>query len=359
MKFTLLGQVAAGRDNNFNLLRFVAASLVLISHSFALVFGTDGAEPLRHSLGISLGSIAVDIFFAISGFLVTGSLLYRQNLIEFVTARALRIYPGLWVALILTVVIVGLNFSTLTPLQFFSEQKTWLYFWRNASMIRVDYFLPGVFNGLPLDNSVNGSLWTLPLEIKMYLSLAAIWIASKVLKFSPVKTFSIICVFLGVSGTLYVISTLLNNTHPASAAALGSMFFFGSALKILQNRVVLSKGIFFSCLFVVLTSAFVNQYIFNVIYRLVLPYLILYIAFIPSGRVRQFNQLGDYSYGIYIYAWPIQQAVLYTWKGLSVYQHIGLSFTITLMFAIASWHSIERPALELKSKLKPIVRYGE
>ncbi len=98
-----LSNFTDGRDNNFSLIRIIAAFAVLITHSFALAIGTGEAEPFQKFLGMTMGTIAVDIFFITSGFLVTSSLLTRQSVIEFVWARVLRIYPALLVMLCLTV----------------------------------------------------------------------------------------------------------------------------------------------------------------------------------------------------------------------------------------------------------------
>ena len=89
-----LKDVADSRENNFNLLRIVAASAVLVSHSYPLSLGPKAAEPLSQSLGVTLGSVAVDVFFVVSGFLVTASLVRRQSSLDFIVGRFLRIFPG-------------------------------------------------------------------------------------------------------------------------------------------------------------------------------------------------------------------------------------------------------------------------
>ena len=109
-----LGAHVGNRDNNFTLIRFIAASLVLFSHSFALSVGTASAEPLHTSLHITFGQIAVDVFFLTSGFLVTASLLARGSIKTFAKARCLRIYPGLIVAVLLTTLVIGWRFTVLT-----------------------------------------------------------------------------------------------------------------------------------------------------------------------------------------------------------------------------------------------------
>jgi peptidoglycan/LPS O-acetylase OafA/YrhL len=95
------------RDNNFKLIRVAAALAVLVTHSFVLATGDRDAEPLNDSLGLTLGDIAVDVFFVTSGFLVTASLLRRERTLDYLRARALRVYPALWAMLLVVVFALG------------------------------------------------------------------------------------------------------------------------------------------------------------------------------------------------------------------------------------------------------------
>ena len=85
-----------------------------------------------------------------------------------------------------------------------------------------------------------------------------------------------------------------------------------------------------------------------VVYILTLPYIVLYLAYLPKGKIRCFNNVGDYSYGIYIYAFPIQQMSAKLIPGISVFQMVLISGAFTLLFAFASWHLIEKKALKFK-----------
>lgn len=107
----LISKYTKSRNNNYNLIRFLAATLVLFTHSFALTFGSGTAEPLRNTLGITWGTIAVDVFFVTSGFLIASSFFQRNNVTAFVWARILRIYPALIVALLFCV-FVGIETGT-------------------------------------------------------------------------------------------------------------------------------------------------------------------------------------------------------------------------------------------------------
>ncbi len=106
-----------------------------MTHSFALAIGSGNAEPFRNSLGMTLGSVAVDIFFIVSGFLVTGSLLKTQSAIAFSWTRVLRISPALFVMLALLVFVFGSFFTSLPLLSYLTAPKTYEYFLKCASLV--------------------------------------------------------------------------------------------------------------------------------------------------------------------------------------------------------------------------------
>ena len=172
-----LSEYAVGRDNNFNLIRLMAALSVLFSHSVAALGLPSSREFFFDHLGLSLAEMAVDVFFVTSGFLVAGSLVNRGDVIAFLWARALRIYPAIWVMLILTVFVLAPALTTLSLADYFTSAKTHEYFVKCATLIGgVRYSLPGVFETMPLHGEFNGSLWTLPIELRLYCYLAAGWL---------------------------------------------------------------------------------------------------------------------------------------------------------------------------------------
>ena len=193
-----------GRNNNLNLLRFVAASMVLLSHSFALSTGTWQAEPLVNIIGMSLGSIAVDIFFVVSGFLVTGSMLSRKSVYAFLWARALRIYPALLIAILFCVLLIGTVFTTHPLNSYFLDSETQKYLLKNVIMVFGSTgHLPGVFENLPFKNAVNGSLWTLPWELRMYVLMAMFGLLLHIKKIPSERIFNSAIVILAVVFTFF------------------------------------------------------------------------------------------------------------------------------------------------------------
>ena len=161
-----LGNISSkARDNNFNLLRFIAATMVLFGHSYL------SNDPLAAYYQVSSHHMAVDIFFAISGFLVTGSLFSRHGLVAFTSARLLRLVPGIFVSCCVTVLTIGLYLTSLPASDYLKDPTTWRYIWINSALLETQVNLPGI------DLSMNGSLWTIPFEVRMYMILAVISIA--------------------------------------------------------------------------------------------------------------------------------------------------------------------------------------
>ncbi|WP_051048932.1 acyltransferase [Ideonella sp. B508-1] len=346
MKLTDLIQ---GRDNNFNLIRIAAAYAVLVTHSFALALGTGDAEPLRQTLGMTLGSIAVDVFFLTSGFLVTASLLTKQDSLEFTVARVLRIFPGLLVMLLFSVFVIGLSFTTLSWRDYLTNAQTYKYFAKCLTLVRgVAFELPGVFHGNPYDNSINGSLWTLPNEVAMYLILVSAWVALSVIQRHRAGALQLLLVLSALFSGAQVLAShygLLNETTPFPR--LFFMFFSGAAFFVLRTRIQLSRPVFLVALALLIMTALQGRFFFP-IYLLCLPYLLFYLAYVPSGWIRKYNRMGDYSYGIYIYAFPIQQSVAALIPHISVPGMMAVSTIVTLSLAAVSWHGVEQPALGLK-----------
>lgn len=178
MRFSLsarsLADHAAQPQNNYLLLRFVAALMVICAHSYSLTHPGEG-DILRRTLKFTdFGDLGVDIFFVISGFLVTGSYLHRTDFTDYLKCRVLRVTPGLFLCLALTAWVLGPLVSTLAPAVYFSFHLPYSYVIVNLSLVEIHYTLPGVFHSLPYRDVVNGSLWTLPVEFRLYLLIGLI-----------------------------------------------------------------------------------------------------------------------------------------------------------------------------------------
>ena len=165
---------AVGRDNNFTLLRFSAAMTVLFAHSVAALGLPPSSRVLLQRIGFSLGEMGLDMLFVTSGFLVTASLVNRQDLIGYLWARALRVYPGPLGHADPDGFRPGAGADLAAASRLLRlGPRPGSYFAKCATLIGgIRYSLPGVFDTVPLKGEFNGSLWTMPVEVRMYLYLA-------------------------------------------------------------------------------------------------------------------------------------------------------------------------------------------
>jgi len=324
---------------------------------------------------MTFGSIAVDVFFIISGFLVTGSLVSKQSVRVFIRSRVLRIYPGLIGATVTSVVLLGVFFTKSPLTHFLANQQTIKFLAKNITVVAgLEWWLPGVFEQVPYKGVINGSLWTLPWELRMYAVLSVIWLIAciagkhrdRVLKWTVVGIASVAAIGAIIASSGFIPSTTLAlarvipqaDSHAFSYGHLylrwPLTFFSGAAFYVLRDHIVLSGSVFITFVAAILAST-ISHGFFMACYVLFLPYVVLYLAYIPSGWIRSFNNCGDYSYGMYIYAFPVQQAIAATTPGVHVLPMLLLSFVITLFFAGLSWNLIEKPALRLKNKVSPVL----
>lgn len=336
-----LSAVSGGRDNNFNLLRFLAAALVILTHAFYFTAHT-AAEPFHRLFNRGFGDAGVDAFFVLSGFLVTKSW-QERSLPEFAWARCMRIYPGLWASVLLTVLLAGLFFAAVPALQFWLSRDTLAYIAHNTLMLphfgarlRLTHALRGT------TAAFNASLWTLPLEIEMYLTLAVLGVVFGV-RARYAAALALLGVAFVVAGRLWAAENDMLIAH----GRFLYFFFIGSLAWLLRARIALSSPAALALMGAVLvtlllTPSFAAR---QVALALALPYLLLWFAYVPAGPIRAWNRLGDYSYGLYIYSAPIQLAVATLGVGATPAVNFAASIFIALTFAIASWHLIERPAL--------------
>lgn len=343
-----LSECAIGRDNNFNLIRVLAALSVIFSHSVAVLGLPAHREIFFDHLGFSAGEMAVDVFFVASGFLVTGSLVARGSLVAFLWARALRIYPALWAMLALTVFLLAPALTSLPLADYFRAQETHEYFWKCATLVGgVRYSLPGVFEHAPLKGEFNGSLWTLPIELRMYLHLAGAWLVLSILPSIRIRALTLIAPMAAAAFLAIVLYGRFSGGPFNAANIRVLMFLAGTTLYLWRDRIRLSPGAM-AALLLILALASLDKVAFFVAYVLGLPLLVLHLAYLPGEPVRRFNAWGDYSYGVYIYAFPIQQTLAQAFPAMSLFAMVAVSGLLTLAVAALSWWGIERRALARK-----------
>lgn len=332
--------------NSFTALRWILASAVMISHAWDLTHPVRGLDPSVVILSFPVSRLAVFLFFTLSGFLVTGSL-FKRGYFAFLTARALRLLPGLWVMLLVVPFVLWWAFGTMTFGDFVRADETQRFIWRNALLLGGEYQLPGIFDDHYLTRVVNGSLWTIPYEVRCYIALA---VAAAIGLTQPRWRFTILL----LAG--FIAHLLLPEMGRGldEARRLGLSFFLGVAAWLWRERLLLSWPLVVVVVAAALAVPDTAQIKVPLI-QLGFGYLVLVSAFCVPARWKAFSaRMPDYSYGIYIYAFPAQQAAV----ALGVtdpWANIGIAFLMTLPVAALSWHIIEKPALAFKTgnKLPP------
>jgi peptidoglycan/LPS O-acetylase OafA/YrhL len=340
---------APSRRNNIGTLRMLGALAVLVGHSWVLT-SDDGrtlgpvSDALSQVTGFHLGlaGLGLAMFFAISGYLVSASFVRRGTLIAYAEARLLRIYPALLVA-IAFMVVVGWVLSPYGPLEYLKSHKTLVYIAGGASLVDMNYLLPGVFTGNPND-AVNGSLWTLPVEIRMYLFVA---LAGVLGMLDRRLLFNLVVAGAIAVGVIWpgTIPLLTDQNH----AEIATFFVAGAALWVNRDLMPLhGAGLL---LLVALTAALSWTAAYPLAFAFTFSYAVLLAGFTKRVQLPDLARHGDFSYGTYLYAFFVTQL----WVAALGPGDPGLVAVLTLAgtlpLAVASWYLVEAPALRLKGRL--------
>ncbi|WP_151636456.1 acyltransferase family protein [Noviherbaspirillum aerium] len=324
------------RKNNFDFLRIAAALLVLFSHQYAL-----SGLPEPAIFGMSAGTFAVLVFFSISGFLVSQSWRQDANPLRFLAKRFLRIWPGLAAATLLTAFVLGPAVSSLDAQAYFSHPAL-TDFLRNLKITTVRYFLPGVFEDNIYPKAVNGSLWTIPLEVRCYFALLVAG-----------------CLGLMRKPVLVVLATFALGIHyfafnpdPNRYQVHFGLYFFAGVCLDLFRRHWEGKSFLLLAIPAAIALALHAAGLPQLALVLVVPCAAILIGCQSTPGLKDAGKYGDISYGIYIYAFPVQQTVLWALdKDTAFASGLALAVLMTVFCALLSWHLVESPALRLKSYL--------
>lgn len=346
-----IGRAFDSRDNNFNVIRLFAALLVLISHCYPLSGRPD--EPFANYLGEydTGGGWGVSIFFVISGFLVTKSALERPVGV-YIRSRILRIVPALIVLAAFQAFIIGPLFSTLPLREYLSNSGTYSHL-RNVSVFWLHQVLPGTFGENPVPHTVNGSIWTLPIESAFYVFLPIIGVIGllkpgRILLLLLVMAAWLAYGMVGLGWNWSNQGGMLFVGGPTYSVVKEAVYFLiGAAMWIHRDHIPLNGGVALCCL--ALLFMFAYQSTGLVAMYVALPYLVMYVALAKHFHVRFYEKIGDLSYGTYLYAFPVQQAVTTVYGGrLTPLEMAAWSLPISVGLGALSWFLIEKPALAIR-----------
>ncbi len=344
---TSVGQVMranGGAGPGFDALRLILALSIFCSHSYFTSQGDDGSlweTPLRPLL-----MTMVPMFFGLSGFLVTGSALRTQSLRVFMTFRVLRILPALVAEVTLSALILGPLLTAVSWHDYFSSRQFYEYFGNIIGRIR--YVLPGMFLDNPMAGFVNINLWTLKPEFFCYVLMAAM-IVTRVINRRKLVIL-VVAILLAVSLVTNVFHNISEDNfghNPYMPYVIVLYFMLGVVAFHWRDFIPVDSRLF--AVAAIAAYALMRHPGYAFVATIPTMYCMLYLSMLKFPRLRLVES-GDYSYGVYLYGFPIQQTLVHLfpifrewWPLLFV-----IAAPTTLSFAAFSWHFIEKPTLGLK-----------
>jgi peptidoglycan/LPS O-acetylase OafA/YrhL len=329
--------------NSLDALRLLAALMVLYSHQYALL---GLAEPWFLGLK-TFGTAGVSIFFFLSGCLVWTSWARDPHVLRFMQRRALRIFPALLVVCLVSVFILGISVSTLPWREFVASPVTWRYV--GTVGIWTSKILPGFFPDNPLPYVVNGSLWTLPVELLCY---ASVLVCGLVFFWAKVTRGVAVVVALWLAVLIASYGALLVGAHFEPHLEMAAMFWWGAFYGYCRQSPCESWLGGLAALALLAFGMFGPQGLERTAMLGCAAALVHLAMSVPTGA-RLTAPFGDLSYGVYIIAFPVQQLGVNWARALnwSFSASLLFSVTATLVLAYLSWHLIEKRALRLKNRL--------
>lgn len=332
-----------GRASGFDYMRLILALIIVCFHSVVTSYGKEAQHAFNQTSWRYLMFMLLPMFFSLSGFLVAGSLERSKGIFVFLGLRAFRIFPALAVDTLFCALIIG-PIATTLPLSEYFQHPTFISYFQNILGI-IHYYLPGVFEHNPFDQ-VNGQLWTVPSELECYIALAAL---------SAIGSHRYPRIFFGIllactallEGRVLLVGAKANPDH-----MLVLFFLSGVSIYLLRERIVWDVKLFAIGLAVGMFCLFHDQ--FKYLSPLPLAYITAYLGLLNPHKIGLLKK-GDYSYGLFLYGFPIQQTLVafvpftHEWYG-----NILLAVPCAFAFAALSWHLVEKRVLERKGVLKKI-----
>lgn len=341
------------RDNNFSTLRILAALMVLGGHMCSLIL-----QPAPVFLGQGIHAMGLCTFFLIGGYLITQSWLSDPHPVRYAVKRVLRIWPPLICFVLFAALIAGPALTRLPLRQYFADRGTWGYLWGNIGLY-IQFGLPGVFETMPYPIAVNGSLWSLPIEVAFYIMVPLILTVFCVKKGRRSASADILIIAAAIAACAVDMAVcafdpqavkVVYATDWVQALHLMPYYLIGMAYTSPRAKRYLSLPLAGALLLASLCfdlSAVAGTLVRYLIY----PYFIFSLAFAPVSAVSKFWDKYEISYGLYLYGFFVQQFLIMLFGKFqlplnSVVMTL-LAFAVTAVAALVSRQLIEKPAAKL------------
>jgi peptidoglycan/LPS O-acetylase OafA/YrhL len=325
------------RHNNFNLLRFVFAMLVVIAHAPQITDGNRDREPLfRLTQSMDLGQVAVDFFFILSGFLIVQSWKNAPDAAFFLEKRVRRIFPGFLVASLFCAVVVG-------PLLAPGVGRYFANF--NVPDFLVAAFTlqkpvtPPLFTGS--HHQLNGSMWTIAPEFACYLSVIALGLIGAVKNRHCWGAIAIIVIAAYIAQRFGIALSM-----PDFMLRLGACFAIGGCYFLYADKIRLN-GKIAAAAGLLLAGCMFSWRLSEIAVVFAGSYILFYLGQKKSPRTLAFNSLPDVSYGVYLYSFPIQTLIAWHFTAISPWVLLPISAALSIVAGTVSWYLIEKPLLRL------------
>ena len=294
----ILAPYLAPDRNSFNLVRLLAAFTVLASHAFIIKAGTDTLDPLLGPTPFTLGQHAVNAFFFLSGLMLSQSIERRPDIADYLWARFLRIFPGLFACGLVLTFVAGPLLSASDAVEYFSDAHTWAYPF--AVLVQFAKAVPPhhIFAQLPFAEQANSPLWTIKYEILAYMVLAAFSYAGWTRR--PILLWLALGSALALFTAQAAAESVSHTSHLYQLGRYGFCFALGMIAYRYRDRVSLSPVCFAgSVLLVLLTRGTAFE---HAAYVIVVAHAAMLAGARHYGAPTELTQRHDISYGVYIYA---------------------------------------------------------
>jgi peptidoglycan/LPS O-acetylase OafA/YrhL len=319
--------------NFFDLLRVLAAAAVVVGHAWSLL----GIRGVPTYAGITIHHLGVYVFFSISGYLLARSWSRAPRPIPFMVRRVFRIFPALVLTVAVTVCVAGPLVTNATAAEYWGSSRTWLY-WQGAALMPT-YDLPGVFTGNP-STAVNGSLWSLGPEFCCYLVLVLLGLLTH-----RVSVWARAAIAIGL-GMAIVAVPITGTTRTTLIAVV--FFAVGSLVAELPADLRLPLSLLpVSGLALVALDGFIGL----IGAWLLVPLMIVSLGERQSRFASWFHRGGDPSYGMYLWAFLVQQIIVDQFGVLPLWVNIFVVLGASTVLGYVSWHLIEKRAIAAGASL--------